>query len=37
LLYLPEPSWLQAFYGPVGLALFVLPFTKTMRDYLEVS
>jgi len=37
LLFLPELSWLQAFYGPLGLALFLLPLTRSMRDHLEVS
>jgi hypothetical protein len=35
LIFLPELSWLQAFYGPVGLALFLLPFTRSMREHLR--
>lgn len=37
LVYLPEYSVLQAVYGPVGLALAVLPFTAPVSRYLEVS
>ena len=34
LFLLPEVSWLQALYGPVGLALLLLPLTRSMRDHL---
>lgn len=33
---LPEVTWLQAVYGPLGLALFSLAVTPTMRRYLHV-
>lgn len=36
LLFLPEPSWLQAVYGPLGLALLLLPFTGSMRRFLAI-
>jgi hypothetical protein len=36
LLYLPELSWLMAVYGPLGLALFLLPWTRSMRDHLRM-
>lgn len=35
LIYLPEPSVLQAIYGPVGVTLAVLPFTPSMRRVLR--
>ncbi|HLF44739.1 MAG TPA: hypothetical protein VJA46_14605 [Acidimicrobiia bacterium] len=35
--FLPEMSWLMAFYGPLGVALFLLPFTKSMREHLRVQ
>lgn len=34
--FLPEMSWLMAFYRPLGLALFLLPFTRSMREHLRV-
>ena len=34
-MFFPELSVLQAFYGPLGLALFLLPFTRSMRDHLK--
>lgn len=34
LLILPDPSWLQVVYGPIGLALLALPFTHSMTRYL---
>ena len=36
LAFLPEMSWLMAFYGPLGLALFLLPLTKSTREHLRV-
>lgn len=35
LVWLPEASWLQAVYGPLGVALAVLPFTAAMRTWLS--
>jgi hypothetical protein len=35
-MFLPELSWLMAFYGPLGLALFALPMTRSMREHLRV-
>jgi hypothetical protein len=35
LIYLPEPTWLQAIYGPVGLALLLLPLVPTLSRYLR--
>lgn len=35
-LYLPELSWLMAVYGPLGLTLFLLPWTRSMRDDLRL-
>jgi hypothetical protein len=35
LLFFPELSVLQAFYGPVGLALLLLPFTRSMSEHLK--
>jgi hypothetical protein len=34
LVYLPELSVLQAFYGALGVALLLLPFAAGMRSYL---
>jgi len=34
LVYLPDPSFLQAVYLPVGLALFALPLTRSARAHL---
>lgn len=34
LVYLPELSWLQVLYGPLGLALVLLPTLPTVRNYL---
>jgi hypothetical protein len=34
--FLPEMSWLMAFYGPLGLVLFLLPWTRSMREHLRV-
>jgi hypothetical protein len=36
LVFLPEPSWLQGMYGPLGLALLLLPLTGSMRRFLAV-
>ena len=36
LIYLPELSVLQAVYGPLGLALAILPFTSGMRAHLRI-
>ncbi|MBN2177429.1 MAG: hypothetical protein JW722_07210 [Demequinaceae bacterium] len=35
LAYLPDPSSLQAVFGPVGLALTLLPLTPSAREYLR--
>lgn len=35
ILYLPDLSWLQALYGPLGLALPLLAWLPTVRNYLE--
>lgn len=37
LIYLPEPSWLQVVYGPVGLALALLPLLPSLRTWLARS
>ena len=34
LVFLPELSVLQAIYGPLGLALFLLPFSRPVSEYL---
>jgi hypothetical protein len=34
-IYLPEISWLMWLYGVIGLALLMLPFTKTVSDHLR--
>jgi hypothetical protein len=37
LIYLPSYSWLQAIYGAVGLALFMMPWQLTVRRALAVD
>lgn len=37
LLMLPEFSWLQALYGPLGLALLLMPFLPAVRRYLALN
>ncbi len=37
LVYLPDPSVLQAIYGPVGIALVVLPFLPSVRHHLRAQ
>jgi hypothetical protein len=37
MIYLPELSILQAIYGPLGLALALLPFAPSVSTYLETG
>lgn len=37
LVYLPEPSWLQGLYGPLGLSLVLLATLPTVRNYLTTK
>lgn len=37
MIYLPELSWLQVVYGPLGLALMALPWTAGMRHHLRLG
>lgn len=36
-LYIPEKSWLQVIYGPLGLVLAILPFRSSVRRYSQVG
>jgi hypothetical protein len=37
LFMLPEVSWLQALYGPLGLALAITPLGRTAGGYFATS
>jgi hypothetical protein len=37
LAYLPEPSWLNAIYGVVGLAMILLALMPSTRSHLQVE
>jgi hypothetical protein len=34
-IYLPDISWLMVLYGPIGMALLLLPLTRTVSGYLR--
>ncbi|HEY4606764.1 MAG TPA: hypothetical protein VIH55_03870 [Acidimicrobiia bacterium] len=37
LIYLPEPSWLNAMYGVVGLGLILLAIMPSVRSHLKLA